>query len=96
MLSPAQTREVQSIVREADLALAKQRYRLAAAKIWDATAHAIRCVAQERGRPHRSNAEVYDAGRKIALECGDGRQALSELNFCGVALRAPETSSVHG
>ncbi len=81
MLSPEQTREVQSIVWEADLALGRQDYRLAAVKIWDATAEAIKCVARERGWPHETYAEIYDAGRKISQECSDGRKALSELNF---------------
>ncbi len=81
MLPPEQARKVQSVVWEADLALGRQNYGLASQKIWDATALAIKFVAEKRGWPHATFEEVYAAGRKIAGEQADESAAESELNY---------------
>ena len=81
MLSPEQARKVQSVVWEADLALGQQDYCLASQKMWDATALAIKFVAEERGWPHATFEEIYAAGRKIAREQSDESSAESELNY---------------
>ena len=81
MLSPGQARKVQCVLWEADLALGQREYRVASQKVWDATALAIKFVAEERGWPHATFEEVYAAGRKIAHEQADEFSAESELNY---------------
>ena len=81
MLSPKQSRNVQRVLWEADLALGQQEFRVASQKIWDATALAIQFVAAERGWPHATFEEIYAAGRKIAREQADEFSAESELNY---------------
>lgn len=81
MLTLEQVRKVQSTVWEADLALGQQDYQLASQKMWDATALAIKFVAEERGWPHATFDDIYAAGQKIALEQDDDSAAVSELNF---------------
>ena len=85
MLTPEQVQEVKAIVREADRAFDRRNYEGFSQKIWDATAHAIKCIAKERGWPHDTNADISAAGRRLAGEYDDARAALSELgsaDFC--------------
>ena len=81
MLSPGKARKVQCALWEADLALGQQEFRVASQKIWDATALAIKFVAEERGWPHATFEEIYAAGRKIAREQADEFSAESDLNY---------------
>ena len=81
MLPPGKARKVQCALWEADLALGRQEFRVASQKIWDATALAIKFVAEERGWPHATFEEIYAAGRKIAREQADEFSAESELNY---------------
>lgn len=81
MLTPEQVRKVQTAVWEADLALGQRDYQLASEKIWDATALAIKYVAEKRGWPHETFSDIYAAGRKIANEQDDCAAATSELSF---------------
>ncbi len=63
------------------MALGQRDFQVASQKVWDATALAIKFVAEERGWPHATFEEVYAAGRKIAREQADGSSAESELNY---------------
>ena len=68
MLSPQQTQEVRNKVWLADQAMAQRDHELFCKRIWEATAHAIKCVARERGWPCRTFDEIYAAGRRMAKE----------------------------
>ena len=81
MLTRKQTRQVQSTVWEADEVLGQQDYQLASQKMWDATALAIRFVAEARGWPHATFEDIYAAGQSIAREQDDESDAVAELNF---------------
>lgn len=68
MLTPEQVQEVRNKVWLADQAMAQRDHELFCKRIWEATAHAIKCVAKERGWPCRSDDEIYAAGSKLAKE----------------------------
>ena len=87
MLTPEQIQEVKAIVREADRAFDRRNYEGFCRKIWEGTAQAIRFIAKERGWPHETDKEIYDAGSRLAGEYEDGNSALMELgsaDFCRV------------
>ena len=73
MLTPEQIQEVRNKVWLADQAMAQRDHELFCKRIWEATAHAIKCVAKERGWPCTTFEETYAAGRQLAKE--------SENNF---------------
>ena len=68
MLTPQQIQEVRNKVWLADQAMAQRDHELFCRRIWEATAHAIKCVAKERDWPCGTDDEIYDAGRRIAKE----------------------------
>ena len=85
MLTPEQIQEVKAIVREADRAFDRRNYEGFCRKIWEGTAQAIRFIAKERGWPHETDADVDDAGRRLAGEYADAHSALSSFGtaqFC--------------
>lgn len=85
MLTPEQIQEVKAIVREADRAFDRRNYEGFSQKIWDATAQAIRFIAEERGWPHETDADIDAAGRRLAGEYADASSALSSFGtaqFC--------------
>ena len=68
MLSPEQVQEVRNKVWLADQAMAQRDHEQFARRIWEATAHAIKCVARQRGWPCATFEEIYESGRRIAKE----------------------------
>lgn len=85
MLTPEQIQEVKAIVHEADRAFDRRNYEGFSQKIWDATAQAIRFIAEERGWPHETDTEIDAAGRRLAGEYDDAQAALSSFGtaqFC--------------
>jgi hypothetical protein len=68
MLSPEQIQEVRDKVWLADQAMAQRDHELFCKRIWQATAHAIKCVARERGWPCGNFEEIWNAGRRLAVE----------------------------
>lgn len=68
MLSSKQVQEVRNKVWLADQAMAQGNHELFCKRIWEATAHAIKCVAKERGWPCGTYEEISDAGRRLAKE----------------------------
>ena len=68
MLTPEQIQEVRNKVWLADQAMAQRDHELFCKRIWEATAHAIKCVAKERGWPCQTDDEIYDVGSKLAKE----------------------------
>lgn len=98
MLSPEQVREVRRKVWLADQAFARRDYELFSQRIWEATAHAIKCVAQERGWPCATYCEISAAGRRLAQEADNvhgwmsalGAAELSRTNGQGLVLEKYE------
>ena len=85
MLTPEQIQEVRNKVWLADLAMAQRDHELFCKRIWEATAHAIKCVAKERGWPCQSDDEIYDAGRRIAKAHPEQRGFMSALGCADLA-----------
>ena len=85
MLSPEQVQEVRNKVWLADQAMAQRDYELFSRRIWEATAHAIKCIAQERGWPCGTYREVSDAGRRLAKGRPDEYGLMSALGFAQLA-----------
>ena len=81
MLTPEQVQEVRNKVWLADQALARRDHERFCQRIWEATAHAIKCVASERGWPCRTDAEIYAAGTKLAAESGNDFGWMAALGF---------------
>ena len=85
MLSPKQVQEVRNKVWLADQAMAQRDYELFSQRIWEATAHAIKCIAKERGWPCETYREVSDAGRRLAKGSPDEHGLMSALGFAQLA-----------
>lgn len=49
-------------------AMTQRDHELFCKRIWEATAHAVKCVARERGWPCGAFDEIYAAGRRTAKE----------------------------
>ena len=98
MLSPKQVQEVRNKVWLADQAMAQRDYELFSQRIWEATAHAVKCIAKERGWPCETYREVVDAGRRLAQESDNvhgwmsalGSAELSHTNGQGLVLERYE------
>ena len=98
MLSPEQVQEVRNKVWLADQAMAQREYELFSRRIWEATAHAIKCIAKERGWPCGTYREVVDSGRRLAQESDNvygwtsalGAAELSHTNGQGLVLERYE------
>lgn len=98
MLSPQQVQEVRNKVWLADRAFAQRDYELFSRRIWDATAHAIKCVAKKRGWPCVTDQEIAHAGRRLAQESSNrhgwmsalGSAELSRANGAGLVLERYE------
>ena len=96
MLSAQQIREIRNKVWLADPAMAQRDHELFCKRTWEATVHAIKCVAQEKGWPCQTFDGVYAAGRRIARahpdQCGYmsalGCADLPRTNGMGVTVRA--------
>ena len=86
MLSPQQIQEVRNKVWLADQAMAQRDHELFCKRIWEATAHAIKCVAQEKGWPCQTFDEIYAAGRRMAKAhltmILDGRRLWAQRSCC--------------
>ena len=85
MLTPEQIQQVKVIVREADRAFDRRNYEGFSQKIWEATAQAIHFIAEERGWPHETDADIDAAGRRLAGEYDDAQSAMSSFGtaqFC--------------
>ena len=89
MLSPEQIQEVRNKVWLADQAMAQRDHELFCKRIWEATAHAIKCVAQEKGRPGQTFDEIHAAGRRIAA-------AHPERSGCMSALGCADLTGTNG
>ena len=76
---------LKAMVKDADAAFDRQDYQKFYAKMWDATAQAIRFVAIERGWPHATDAEVEAAGLRLARDYEDDFEAMAELGFARFA-----------
>ncbi len=85
MLTPEQIQEVRNKVWLADQAMAQRDHELFCKRIWEATAHAIKCVAKERGWPCQTDDEIYDAGRRIAQGHPKQRGFMSALGCADLA-----------
>ena len=85
MLTPEQVQEVRNKVWLADQAMAQRDHELFCKRIWEATAHAIKCVAKERGWPCQTDDEIYDAGRRIAKAHPEQRGFMSALGCADLA-----------
>ena len=73
--------QVKAAVKDADAAFARQDFQKFYAKMWDATAQAIRFVAMERGWPHETDADIETAGLRLARDYEDDFDAMAELSF---------------
>ena len=80
-----EAKRLKAMVKDADAAFDRQDYQKFYAKIWDATAQAIRFVAIERGWPHETDAEVEAAGLRLARDYEDDFEAMAELGFARFA-----------
>ena len=80
-----EAKRLKAMVKDADAAFVRQDYQKFYAKMWDATAQAIRFVAIERGWPHETDAEVEAAGLRLARDYEDDFEAMAELGFARFA-----------
>ena len=80
-----EAKRLKAMVKDADAAFDHQDYQKFYAKMWDATAQAIRFVAIERGWPHETDAEVEAAGLRLARDYEDDFEAMAELGFARFA-----------
>ena len=81
MLSLEQIQEVRNKVWLADQALVQRDHQLFCERIWDATAHAIQCVARERAWPCGTFDDIWKAGRRLSEESDNEYGWTSALGF---------------
>lgn len=71
MLTPEQSQEVRNKVWLADQAMAQRDHELFCERIWEATAYAIKCVANERGQRYQEHQHRRHVMRQIIVELDD-------------------------
>lgn len=61
----------ESLLQEADISLSEGNYIQASEKLWGASAHLVKAIAEKRGWKHDGHAELFKVIRRLVEETGD-------------------------